>query len=54
MCPKALQLRMVPIASCLPAQYGASQECFAPQRNQALRIKVLRMDCPESHLTPGA
>jgi hypothetical protein len=46
---EALQLRMVPIAAGLPAQYRASQQCFAPQRNQALRIKVLRVDRPESH-----
>ncbi len=52
--PKALQLRMMAIASCLPAQYCASQQCFAPQRNQALRIEVLRVDCPESHITGGA
>src|ERR1700688_1164937 len=51
MCPEALQLRMVPIASCLPTQYSPRQECFPPQRNQALRIKVLRMDGPESHVT---
>ena len=51
MCPEALQLRMVPIASCSPTQYSPRQECFPPQRNQALRIKVLRMDRPESHVT---
>ena len=51
MCPEALQLRMVPITSCLSTQYSARQECFPPQRNQALRIKVLRMDGPESHVT---
>ena len=51
MCPKALQLRMVPIASCLPSQYSPRKECFSPQRNQPLRIKVLRMDGPESHVT---
>src|SRR5579863_9881445 len=51
MCPEALQLRMVPIASCLPTQYSPRQECFPPQRNQALRIKVLRMDGPESHVS---
>jgi len=48
---KALQLRMMPIAPGLPAQHRASQQCFAPERNQALRIKVLRMDRPESHVT---
>jgi hypothetical protein len=52
--PKALQLWMVPIALCLPTQYRASQQGFAPQRNQSLRIKVLRVDCPESHVTGGA
>jgi hypothetical protein len=51
MCSEALQLRMVPIAPCLPTQYSPRQECFPPQRNQALRIKVLRMDGPESHVT---
>jgi hypothetical protein len=51
MCPEALQLRMVPIASCLPTQYSPRQECLPPQRNQTLRIKVLRMDGPESHVT---
>src|SRR5579863_1842952 len=51
MCPEALQLRMAPIASCLPTQYSPRQECFPPQRNQALRIKVLGMDRPESHVT---
>jgi hypothetical protein len=51
MCPEALQLRMVPIAFCLATQYSPRQECFPPQRNQTLRIKVLRMDGPESHVT---
>jgi hypothetical protein len=51
MCPEALQLRMVPIAFCLPTQYSPRQECFPPQRNQPPRIKVLRMDGPESHVT---
>ncbi len=51
MCPEALKLRMVPIAFCLPTQYSPRQECFPPQRNQTLRIKVLRMDGPESHVT---
>jgi hypothetical protein len=51
MCPEALQLRMVPISSCLPTQYSPRQECFPPQRDQSLRIKVLRMDRPESHVT---
>src|ERR1700722_16988458 len=51
MCPETLQLRMVPIASCLPTQYSPRQECLPPQRNQTLRIKVLRMDGPESHVT---
>jgi hypothetical protein len=50
MCPKALQLRMVPIASCLPSQHRPCQECFAPQRNQTLRIEVPRMNGPESHV----
>src|ERR1700744_4975578 len=50
MCPKALQLRMVPVASCFPTQYRPSQQRFAPQCNQALGIKVLRMNCPESHI----
>jgi len=50
-CLKALQLRMVPIASCLSAQYRLCQKRFAPQRHQALRIEVLRMDAPESHVT---
>jgi len=49
--PEALQLRMVPIASCLPTKYSPRQECLPPQRNQTLRIKVLRMDGPESHVT---
>ena len=51
MCPEALQLRMVPIAFCLPTQYSPRQERLPPQRNQTLRIKVLRMDGPESHFT---
>jgi hypothetical protein len=48
--PKSIQLRMAPIPSCLPAQNRPCQQRFAPQRNQALRIEVLRMDCPESHI----
>jgi hypothetical protein len=51
-CPEALQLRMVPIAFCLPAQHGPRQKRFSPQRDQPQRIKVLRMDGPESHVTP--
>src|ERR1700722_2372107 len=49
--PKARQLRMVPIASCFPAQYRASQQRFAPQWTQALRINVPRVNCPESHVS---
>jgi hypothetical protein len=51
-CLKAIQLRMVPIAAGLQAQHRASEQSFAPQRNQAFRIKVSRMDCPKSHLAP--
>jgi len=48
--PKAVELRMIPIPLCLPSQYRTSQQCFAPQRNQSLRVKVFRMDRPESHI----
>src|SRR5450432_3320360 len=51
MCPKSRQLRMVSITACLTAQYCLGQQCFAPQRNQSLRIEVLRMDGPEPHAT---
>jgi hypothetical protein len=51
--PKTGQLRMVSITPSLPAQYRPCQQRFAPQRDQALRIKVLRMDCPESHIFQG-
>jgi len=47
---EALQLRMVTIASCLPTQYRPCQQCFAPQRNQTLRIEVPRMNGPQSHV----
>ena len=50
MCPKSVQLRMAPISLCLSTQYRPCQQRFAPQRNQALRIEVLRVDCPESHI----
>jgi hypothetical protein len=41
---KSVQLRMGPIASCLPAKHRSSQQRFAPQRDQTLRIKVLRVN----------
>jgi hypothetical protein len=48
--PKSDQLWMVTVASCLPSEYRPCQQRFAPQCHQALRIEVLWMDCPETHI----
>lgn len=46
---KALKLRMMAIATRVAAQHGASQQCFSPQRDKALRIEVTRMQRPKPH-----
>jgi len=44
-----MKLGMMAIAPGLAPKHGASQECFAPQGYQTLRIEVLGMKSPESH-----
>ena len=53
MSAKACELRMVAVASSASAQYRAGQQCFPPQRNEALRIEIVRMNGPETHVMPG-
>ncbi len=53
MSAKACELRMVTVASSSSAQYRSSQQGFSPQRNQALRIEIARMNGPETHVTPN-
>jgi hypothetical protein len=47
---KTLELRMMSITAGVPAENGASEEGFAPQRDEALGIEVPRMQRPEPHL----
>jgi hypothetical protein len=49
MSAETLKLRVVPITFCPPAQNRLREQCLTPQGNQALRIKVARMDCPKAH-----
>jgi len=49
-----MKLGMVAIAPGLAPQHSASQECFAPQGHQTLRIEVLGMKSPESHADSAA
>jgi len=44
-----MKLGMVAIAPGLAPKHSASQERFAPQGNETLRIEVLGMKGPESH-----
>jgi hypothetical protein len=46
---KAQQLRMIAIAARQSAQHGLREETFTPQRDEAGRIEIARMDGPESH-----
>lgn len=48
--PKARELRVMPIAASLAAQYRPRQQGFTPQRDQALRIEVARMKGPQTHV----
>ena len=45
---KPFELWMMAIALRAPAQHRLRKQCLAPQRNQALRIEISRMDGPES------
>jgi len=47
---KTLKLRMTPIAASVSAQHCPSQQRLSPQRDEALRIEVSRMQLPKSHL----
>jgi len=40
---------MIAIPAGLPAQHGTSQQGFAPERDQTLRIEVLGVQRPEPH-----
>ena len=49
--PEPGQLRMVPVATRLPAQNFLRQQRFAPQRHQTAHIQMSRMNRPKSHFT---
>ena len=44
-----VKLRVVEIALGSATQYGARQQCLAPQRNQALRVEITRVHRPKPH-----
>ena len=47
---EAMKLRVMPIAPCFSAKDRPSQKRLAPECHEALRIEVLRMKSPKSHL----
>lgn len=46
---ESLQLRVMNIASRLPAKHGLGEQGLPPQRNEPLRIQVLRVQRPKTH-----
>src|SRR5262245_28693819 len=46
---KAVELRVPRISLRPPAQDGLSQERFSPERDQAARVQILRVETPEPH-----
>jgi hypothetical protein len=47
---KAVKLRMISISASISGKYGAGQQRFSPQRDEAVGIEVPRMQRPEPHL----
>jgi hypothetical protein len=47
--PEAFELWMTLLSAGVALQDGLSEKCLAPERNQALRIEILRMQGPEAH-----
>ena len=48
---EATKLRVTPIAPCFSAKDRPSQKRLAPECHEALRIEVLGMKSPKSHLS---
>jgi len=42
------------IARGLASKNCASQKCLTPQGDQALRIQVFGVECPDTHVLPVA
>jgi hypothetical protein len=49
-----LQLRMMPVAPGLAAQYRARQQPFPPKGDETLRVQIMRMYRPQAHVPDGA
>jgi hypothetical protein len=48
--PKAMQLRVMPVAVRSPTQYGLRQERLAPESNETAGVEVFGMHGPETHV----
>ena len=48
MSSESLELRVMPVTFRAPAQYRLRKQRLAPERDQALRIKISRMNGPEA------
>ena len=45
---KPCELRVMAVALRAPAQYRLREQRLAPQRHQALRVEIARMEGPEA------
>jgi hypothetical protein len=46
---KPLELRMIPVAASRARQHGTSQQRFAPERDEPLRVEIPGVQGPETH-----
>jgi len=52
-CLEPKELRVMAIACGLTSKDRTSQKRFTPQGDQALRIQIFRVDCPDAHASSG-